>query len=65
MELDYHKALVADGMHFEIFGSDYCLVLGTPGIVKALSHTMFECIRAGKLVLAEFLSVRFRYDYQQ
>ena len=68
MELDYHKALVADGMHFEIFGSDYCLVLGIPGIVKALSHTIFECIRAGKfddLVLAEFFSVRFRYDYQQ
>jgi len=68
MELDYRKALVEDRMHFEIFGSDYCWVLGVPGIVKALSHTIFECIRADKfddLVLAEFLSVRFKYDYQQ
>jgi len=68
MELDYHKALVADGMYFEFFGLGYCSVSGVPGIGKALSHTVFECIRADKfddLVLAEFLSVRFRYDYQQ
>ena len=67
-ELDYRKALVEDRMHLEFFGSDPCLVLGIPGIVKALSHTIFECIRADEfddLVLAEFLSVRFRYDYQQ
>ena len=67
-ELDYRKALVADRMHFEIFGSDYCWVSGVPGIVKALSHTIFECIRADKfddLGPAEFLSVRFKYDYQQ
>ena len=55
-------------MHLEFFGSDPCLVLGIPGIGKALSHTIFECIRADEfddLVLAEFLSVRFKYDYQQ
>jgi len=68
MELDYRKALVADRMNFEIFGSDDCLVSGVPGIGKALSHTIFECIRADKfddLMPAEFLSVRFKYDYQQ
>ena len=67
-ELDYRKALVEDRMHLEFFGSDPCLVLGIPGIVKALSHTIFECIRADEfddLVLAEFLSVRFKYEYQQ
>jgi len=67
-ELDYRKALVADRMRLEFFGSDFCSVSGVPGIGKALSHTVFECIRADKfddLVLAEFLSVRFRYDYQQ
>jgi len=67
-ELDYCKALVADGMHFEFFGSRYCWVSGVPGIGKALSHTMFECIRAKRfddLVPATFLSVRFKYDYQQ
>ena len=68
IELDCHKALVADRMHFKIFGSDYCWVSGVPGIVKALSHTTFECIRADKfddLGPASFLSVRFKYDYQQ
>ena len=71
-ELDYRKALVEDRMHLEFFGSDFCSVLGIPGNMKALSHTIFECIRAEKfddLVLAEFLSeflsVRFKYDYQQ
>ena len=67
-ELDYHKVLVADRMGFETFGSDYCLVLGIPGIGKALSHTVFECIHADEfdgLVPATFLSVRFKYDYQQ
>ena len=67
-ELDYRKALVADRMNFEIFGLGYRLVSGVPGIVKALSHTIFECIRADKfddLGPAEFLSVRFKYDYQQ
>ena len=67
-KLDYRKALVEDKMHLEFFGSDPCLVLGIPGIGKALSHTIFECIRADEfddLVLAEFLSVRFKYDYQQ
>ena len=65
-ELDYHKALVADRMHFEFFGSRYCWVSGVPGIAKILSHTVFECIRAENfddLVLAEFFSVRFKYDY--
>ena len=64
-ELDYRKALVADRMNFEIFGSD-CLVSGVPGIGKALSHTVFECIRDDKfddLGPASFLSVRFKYDY--
>ena len=67
-ELDYRKALVADRMHFEIFGLGYCWVSGVPGIGKALSHTMFECIRADAfddLVLTEFFSVRFKCDYQQ
>ena len=67
-ELDYRKALVADGMHFEFFGLDYCRVSGVPGIGKALSHTVFECIRDDKfddLGPASFLSVRFKYDYQQ
>ena len=67
-ELDYRKALVAGRMYFEIFGSDYCWVSGVPGIGKALSHTVFECIRPDKfddLGPAEFLSVRFKYDYQQ
>ena len=67
-ELDYRKALVADRMGFEIFGSDDCLVLGIPGIAKILSHTVFECIRADKfddLGPASFLSVRFKYGYQQ
>jgi len=67
-ELDYHKVLVADRMGFEIFGSDDCWVLGIPGIAKILSHTIFECIRDDKfddLGPAEFLSVRFKYDYQQ
>ena len=68
MELDYHKALVADRMYFEIFGPRFRLVLGIPGIGKALSHTIFECIRDDKfddLGPASFLSVRFKYDYQQ
>jgi len=67
-ELDYRKVLVADRMHFEIFGSDYCWVSGVPGIAKILSHTVFECIRDDKfddLGPASFLSVRFKYDYQQ
>ena len=68
MELDHRKALVADRMNFEIFGSDDCFASGVPGIGKALSHTVFECIRPDKfddLGPAEFLSVRFKYDYQQ
>jgi len=67
-ELDYRKALVADMMYFELFGSDHCWVSGVPGIAKILSHTVFECIRADAfddLEPAEFLSVRFKYDYQQ
>ena len=65
-ELDYRKALVANRMHFEFFGLNHRWVSGVPGIGKALSHTMFECIRDDKfddLVPAEFLSVRFKYDY--
>jgi len=65
-EPDYRKTLVADKMYFKLLGSDYCLVWGIPGIAKRLSHTAFECIRAEKfddLVLAEFFSVRFKYDY--
>ena len=65
-ELDYHMALLADRMYFEIFGLNHRWVSGVPGIGKALSHTMFECIRDDKfddLVPAEFLSVRFKYDY--
>jgi len=68
MELDYRKALAADRMYFEFFGLGYHWVLGVPGIGKALSHTIFECIRAENfddLGPAEFLSVRFKYDYQQ
>ena len=68
MELDYHKALITDGMYFELFGPHYRWVSGVPGIGKALSHTVFECIRDDKfddLVPAEFRSVRFKYDYQQ
>ena len=67
-ELDYHKVLVADRMGFEIFGSDDCWVSGVPGIAKILSHTVFECILTNKfddLGPASFLSVRFKYDYQQ
>ena len=65
-ELDYRKALVADRMNFEIFGLGYRLVSGVPGIGKALSHTIFECIRADAfddMVPAQFFSVRFKYDY--
>ena len=65
-ELDYRKALVADRMHFEFFGLGYRWVLGVRGIAKMLSHTVFECINAENfddLVPAEFLSVRFKYDY--
>jgi len=67
-ELDYRKALVVDRMHFKIFGSDGCLVSGVLGIAKILSHTVFECIRDDKfddLGPAEFLSMCFKYDYQQ
>ena len=67
-ELDNRKALVASMMYFELFGSDHCWVSGVPGIAKILSHTVFECIRAENfddLEPAEFLSVRFKYDYQQ
>ena len=66
MELDYHKDLVADRMYFEIFGPHYRRVSGVPGIGKALSHTIFECIRADAfddMVPAQFFSVRFKYDY--
>ena len=65
-ELDYHMALLADRMYFEIFGSRYCWVSGVPGIAKALSHTVFECIRAENfddMVSAQFFSVRSKYDY--
>ena len=67
-ELDYHKVLAADRMGFEIFGSDDCLISGVRGIAKILSHTVFECIRDDKfddLGPASFLSVHFKYDYQQ
>jgi len=69
-ELDYRKALVAAiaaRTYFE-FGSDYRWVLGVPGIAKILPHTVFQCIPAKRfddLVPATFLSVRFKYDYQQ
>ena len=67
-ELDYRKALMADRMHLEIFGSRYCRVSGIPGIAKMLFHTVFQSIHTNKfddLVPAAFLSVRFRYDYHQ
>jgi len=67
-DLDNRKALVAGMMYFELFGSRYCWVSGVRGIGKILSHTVFECIRAKRfddLVPATFLSVRFKYGYQQ
>jgi len=66
IELDYRKALIADRAIFElpVLYTHY----GILGIVKVLSHTVFECIPADEfdgLVPATFLSVRFKYDYQQ
>jgi len=67
-ELDYCKALVADRMISKLpVPHTYC-VAGVPGIAKISSHTVFECIHADELdglMPAEFLSVRFKYDYQQ
>jgi len=66
IELDYRKALIADRTIFElpVLYTHY----GILGILKVLSHTVFECIHADEfdgLVPATFLSVRFKYDYQQ